>query len=128
MDRIELENRLIEFAVNANHTAVKYGGQKNLKSLGDQLVRSSTSVALNYAEARGAESTRDFIHKMRIVLKELRESHVCLKLIERIANGVDKETMEQLINENDELVAIFVASVKTSEAKLQNSQSSNRIE
>jgi four helix bundle protein len=65
---------------------------------------------LNYGEAQGGESRRDFIHKIKIVLKELRETFVCLKIIER-----SKELIERAIKENDELVAIFVKSAETAQ-------------
>jgi len=75
-------------------------------------VRSGTSPALNYGEAQAAESRADFIHKMRICLKELRETFVCLKIIQRKEYFKEKQ-LEPLINENRELVSIFVRSIQT---------------
>jgi four helix bundle protein len=70
---------------------------------------------LNYGEAQGGESRRDFIHKIKIVLKELRETFVCLKIIERSKQFSSKELIERAIKENDELVAIFVKSAETAQ-------------
>ena len=75
-------------------------------------MRSGTSPALNYGEAQAAESRADFIHKMRICLKELRETFVCLKIIQRKEYFKEKQ-LEPLINENRELVSIFVRSIQT---------------
>lgn len=78
-----------------------------------QLIRSVTSAALNYGEAQSAESKKDFIHKMKICLKELRESQVNLQILEK-SNLIDnKNSFKKLIEECNELVAIFTASIKT---------------
>jgi len=85
--------------------------------LAKQLIRSSTSVALNYGEARSGESTKDFLHKMKISLKELRESYVNLK-IQRGANLIkDNVELDRLLDENNQLISIFVSSIKTASAK-----------
>ena len=81
-----------------------------------QLVRSGTSPAPNYGEAQGAESRKDFIHKMKIALKELRESLIWLRIIER-KPLCDPNEMTESINECDDLISIFVTSVKTAESK-----------
>ncbi len=77
--------------------------------LSEQLIRSATSSALNYGEAQGAESKRDFIHKMGVILKELRESSINLKLLIRRRMLKD----DKALRENHELIAIFVASIQT---------------
>jgi four helix bundle protein len=82
------------------------------KNLSGQIVRSGTSPTLNYGEAQAAESRADFIHKMRVCLKELRETFVCLKIIQRKEYFKEKQ-LEPLINENRELVSIFVRSIQT---------------
>ena len=79
----------------------------------NQLVRSGTSVSLNYGEAQSGESRKDFIHKMKIVLKELRETLVGLKIINKTKLYSNNEELEAAITESNELVAIFVASTKT---------------
>ncbi len=77
------------------------------------MVRSGTSVSLNYGEAQSGESRKDFIHKMKIVLKELRETHVCLKIIYRAKLVKTKSKILAAIKEANELISIFVKSVET---------------
>jgi len=77
-------------------------------------VRSSTSPALHYGEAQSAESRNDFIHKMKVCLKELRETFNCLRLI-RKKGWYDEGKLSGLVGENNELIAIFVSSLKTAQ-------------
>ena len=77
-----------------------------------QLLRSGTSPAPNYAEARGAESDKDFIHKLGIVLKELNESHVWLNIIERSAM-LPQEDLTDLKQECTTMCRIIAASINT---------------
>jgi len=81
-------------------------------NLGGQLLRSGTSPALNYGEARGAESPSDFVHKMRVCLKELRETFICLKIINKRKWFPDGK-LNSILKENDELISIFVSSIRT---------------
>ena len=116
MKAIELESRLIDFACRVMEMAEKLPETYGARHLASQIIRSATSPALNYGEVQGAESRDDFIHKMKICQKELRETFVCLKLIEKrgwFAQG----KMTALINESNELIAIFVASSKTASLK-----------
>ena len=77
-----------------------------------QLVRCCTAPVANYAEALGAESRRDFIHKMKLGLKELRESQTWLRYSQRMRLARSDE-IEPNLQECDELIAIFVASIRT---------------
>lgn len=86
----------------------KFGNQ-----IAGQLIRSGTSPALNYGEAMSAESTNDFVHKLKIILKELRESFVCLKIIKRKPLIESDEITNPIYKENNELIAIFVKSIQT---------------
>jgi four helix bundle protein len=109
----EVEDRLIEFAsrvIDLVETLPK--GSAAAKHLGGQILRSGTAPALNYGEAQSAESKADFAHKMKICQKELRETLICLKLIKK-RNWFPDSKLTPLLNECNELVAIFVASVKT---------------
>jgi four helix bundle protein len=81
VDKFDLEERLITFSVLIIEIVNEMPNTKAGNHLSGQLVRSGTSVSLNYGEAQSGESRRDFIHKMKVVLKELRESFVCLKII-----------------------------------------------
>ena len=83
MDRFELEERLIDFAVLIIEIIDEIKTNKAGNHLSNQLVRSGTSPALNYGEAQGAESRKDFIHKIKVVLKELRETYVSLRITEK---------------------------------------------
>ena len=83
------------------------------RHIGDQLLRSATSVAANYAEASEAESPADFVHKMKIAMKELKESRVWLLFASRLVPG---DTVEALRTEARELMLMFGASVNTATA------------
>ena len=80
----QLEERLINFAVLVIDVVNRSPDDRVGSHLGGQLLRSGTSPALNYGEALGAESRKDFIHKLGVTLKELRESNNCLRILGRI--------------------------------------------
>jgi four helix bundle protein len=115
--KYDLEDRLIDFAVMVSEIIEMLPNTKLANNLGNQGTRSSTAPALIYGEVQSAESQRDFIHKVKILLKELRETKVCLKIILR-KGFVEKQQIAPVLKENDELIAIFVKSVKTAESKL----------
>ncbi len=115
-----LEDRLVDFSVEiVNLTKVLYKSDY-VKVITDQIIRSAFSIALNYSEAQSAESRKDFIHKMRISLKELRETKVAIKIISRTVDRVDDEKLNHLMNEVKELISIFIASINTATKNLQN--------
>jgi len=105
-----LQHRLVNFAVVVCETVADLPSGKAMERYGDQVIRSAGSVAANYAEARAAESRRDFIHKMQICLKELRETSVWMEIIGRLT---DVEFTSALADECEELTRIFVTSIKT---------------
>src|SRR5215212_7597371 len=78
-----LEERLIDFAVRIIKLSANLPKTSAGKHIAGQILRSGTSPAPNYGEARGAESRADFVHKIRIVLKELNETSIWLRVIER---------------------------------------------
>lgn len=86
-----------------------------------QIVRSGTSPAPNYGEAQSAESRSDFIHKMKVCLKELRETKVWLRIIVKAELIKPASNLEPLIDENNQLISIFVSSIKTAKQKEQKS-------
>src|SRR2546427_5934533 len=86
------------------------------KHVAVQVIRSGTSPFANYGEAQAAESRQDFIHKLRISLKELRETQAWLKFAERMT-FCPEEAIRGARRECDELVAIFAASVRTAREK-----------
>lgn len=107
----DLEERLINFSVIILNVAEQLANNYAGKHLASQLTRSGTSPALNYGEAQGAESRNDFVHKMKICLKELRETQICLKIIQR-KPMVESKEIESATAECNQLVAIFTSSVK----------------
>jgi len=115
--KYDLEERLIQFAVNVILMCNKLDGSYASQHMSKQLIRSATSAALNYGEAQSAESSRDFLHKMKISLKELRESLVNLKIQKGAELIKDIQKIDILIQENNELISIFVASIRTSQNK-----------
>ena len=108
----KLEGRLIDFAVDVIDVVELLPSSKASNHIANQLVRSGTSPAPNYAEARSAESRKDFIHKMKVALKELRETLVWLKMIDK-KGYCEPERVKASIKETDELISIFVSSIKT---------------
>ena len=115
----DLEERLIDFAVRIIRIAESLPKTKIGNHIAGQLIRCGTSPAPNYGEAQSAESRSDFIHKMKICLKELRETKVWLKIIIRANLIKHKSKLEPDIIENDELISIFVASIKTAKQNKQ---------
>ena len=109
---IELEERLIDFAVRIIRLTAHLPKTPAGKHIAGQILRSGTSPAPNYGEARGAESRADFAHKIGIVLKELNETSICLRVIDR-SEMLKKELLTGIIEENRELCRIFTASVTT---------------
>ena len=114
MKPVNLEDRLVDFAVRVVNVVEALPDSKAGNHIARQLVRSGTSPAPNYGEAQSAESRRDFVHKMKIALKELRETHIWLKIIER-KSLCEPQRMPEILRECDELIAIFVKSVKTAQ-------------
>ncbi len=114
----DIELRLIRFSVTAYQMNGKLQKTEFSSNLYGQLIRSATSSALNYGEAQGAETTRDFIHKIGLVLKELRESRVNLRIILKSSICDDFLHLDTMLREVDELIAIFYATLKTARAKM----------
>ncbi len=119
MNKYDLENRLIEFSGPIIEISNDMSNTKAGNHLSGQLVRSGTSVSLNYGEAQSAESKKDFIHKMKVVLKELRETFVCLKIIHRSKLYKIENKMVKAEKENNELISIFVKSIETAQQNIQ---------
>jgi len=102
----DLEERLIDFAVRIIRIAESLPKTKVGNHIGGQLIRCGTSPAPNYGEAQSAESRSDFIHKMKICLKELRETRIWLLMIVRANLIKPVSKLELLINESNELISI----------------------
>jgi four helix bundle protein len=120
----ELEDRLIDFAVMVIGVVEDLPVSKAGNHIAGQLVRSGTSPAPNYGEARSAESRKDFIHKMKISLRELRETVIWLKIIARKRLAVEALTSGAL-KECGELIAIFISSTRTADSESLSSKIKN---
>src|SRR2546430_7181242 len=108
----QLEDRWVDFAVRMVKLSASLPKTPAGKHIAGQIMRSGTSPAPNYGEARGAESHADFVHKLRIVLKELNETKIWLRVIER-SQMLRRELMVEIVGENMELCRIFTATLKT---------------
>jgi len=111
-----LEQRLIDFAVRIIKLSAKLPKTAAGRHIGGQILRSGTSPAPNYGEARGAESLNDFIHKVRVVVKELNETLIWLRMVER-SELLKAELLVDIISENTELCKIFATTLKTARTK-----------
>lgn len=116
--KYDLEQRLVKFSVQIIKAIEHLPNDRACNHLSGQLVRSGTAPALLYGEAQGAESRKDFIHKMKVGLKELRETGICLKIIEEAGFVNMPEAFGKLLSENTELISIFRKSISTAEKNL----------
>ena len=111
--KYDLEERLIKFALQMMNLSESLPNSRSGNHIAGQLVRCGTSPAFNYGEAQSAESRKDFIHKMKIILKELRETRVCLKIVHRKPFVKPSSSVENDLKECGQLIAIFAASINT---------------
>ena len=118
MTREQLKKRTKEFAKDVIRLVEKLPNNRVGGTISDQIVRSSTSVASNYRAVCRAKSDRDFIHKMGIVIEEADETQFWLELIYELELVKVKSEVQSLTNEANELVAIFVSSIKTIKKRL----------
>jgi len=109
----DLKDRLIDFSVRIIKISEALPDSKAGKHISSQLLRSGTSSAPNYAEGQSAESRADFVHKLKIALKELRETEIWLKTIVRAKLIQPEESIAPLIQETDELISILFKSIET---------------
>ena len=115
--KYDLEERLITFAVRIIDVVESLPRTRAGNHIAGQLVRSGTSPALNYGEAQSAESRNDFVHKMRVILKELRETRIALLIAERKRMSRDHILVSRTSEECRQLISIFVKSIQTAESR-----------
>ncbi len=115
----DLEERLLEYSANIIRTAEQISNTRAGNHVAGQLIRSGTSALPNHGEAQAAESPADFVHKMKVSLKELRESYRWLLLIQRVPLTSTQDNVSALIQETDELIRIFVKSIQTAKMNAQ---------
>jgi four helix bundle protein len=108
----EISNRLLELAAVVIRMVSKFPRYNPGLHIGNQLIRSITSCGANYEEARGAESRADFIHKMQIVLKEMRESLYWLKLLTKV-DSLKTEGLSATLSEANHMANIIAKSIVT---------------
>lgn len=116
MQTYNLEDRLIDFSVMILDIVDTLPNGFAAKHLGNQLIRSGTSPALNYGEVQSSVSKADFIHRMSICLKELRESFINMKILKK-KGYLTGEKIEKALNECDELIRIFKKSIQTAKER-----------
>jgi len=113
----DLQQRLIVYAVSIIQITEQLPTTTIGRHLSSQLLRSGTSVAANYVEAQSAESLSDFINKMKISLKELRETEIWLKIMIEGNLFRSNDQLKTIVDETNELIAIFFASINTAKKK-----------
>jgi four helix bundle protein len=113
--RFDLEDRLLGFAVNVVELTESLPNTRAGNHIAGQLLRCGTSPLSNHGEVEAAESRKDFLHKLRVCLKELRETKRWLRLVSRLQRLGEPANLPACLNEIEELIRIFAASVKTAE-------------
>jgi len=119
--KYDLEERLLRYSARIIKVVDALPATRTGQHIAGQILRSGTSPYPNHGEAQAAESTKDFVHKLRVSLKELRETKRWLKLIQYIKLVNNSDRLDELLDETEQLIKIFVKSIKTA----QNNSSSN---
>jgi four helix bundle protein len=117
MKKIELESRLIRFSVKIIGMTKELQDCYESQHLSKQIIRSGTATALLYGEAQGAISKKDFIHKISLVLRELKETHINLRIIEQSNLLQNQSLMHEVQDENNQLIAIFMKTLQTAKQR-----------
>ena len=112
----DLAERLLDYSARVVKPVSALPASPIARRIGDQLLRSGTAVGANYEEACAAESAADFLHKLQVALKEMREAHYWLRLLVK-AGIVSAERLKPLVDESDQLRAVLSKSVVTAKAK-----------
>jgi four helix bundle protein len=116
--KYDLEDRLLNYSIKVMEIVESLQPGMIGNHIGNQMLRAGTSPFFNHGEAQAAESNKDFVHKMKICLKELRETRRALLLVRAkpLTNQIGKT--ESLIGETEELIRIFFASIRTAKGNL----------
>src|ERR1044072_4935512 len=118
--KFDLEDRLLEFASSVIDLSEKLPNTRAGNHVAGQILKAGTSPYPNHGEAEAAESQDDFIHKLRICLKELRGTRRWARLIERKRWAAAEPALVFVLVESDQLIRIFVASIKTARQRALN--------
>ena len=116
--KYDLEERFVDYAVRIITLTDSIPNTRAGNHISSQLLRSGTSPAPNYGEAQSAESRKEFVHKLKIALKELRETNVWLKIIMKADVAHHQDNLNYLLNETDELISIVYKSIETAKRNL----------
>ena len=111
--KYDLQDRLVQYAVRIIRLTESLPETRSGKHIASQILRSGTAPAPNYSEAQSAESPADFVHKLKISLKELRETQTWLKIIAEAQLTKSPSQLAPLFAETDELIAILFKSIET---------------
>jgi four helix bundle protein len=114
MKKSELENRLVKFSVDIIGMTKEMDGSYESQHLCKQIIRSGTASSLLYGEAQGAPTKKDFIHKISLVLRELRETFINLKIINDSHLCINQLNINRILDENNQLISIFTKTYQTS--------------
>lgn len=115
--RYDLEDRLVSYCGLIIDVVDALPSNRACNHIAGQMIRSGTSPAFSHGEAQSGESRRDFIHKMKVGLKELRETRIGLKVV-HLKKYLPESTMQNTLKETEELIAIFAKSISTAKANL----------
>lgn len=114
--KFDLEDRLVEFAANAALLCKGLPNDMIDVYYANQLLRSGGSSALNFGEAQGTNSDKDYINKAGISLKELKESRVNLKILKKVDYG-DESNISKLLDEVEQLIKIIATIIRNKKQK-----------
>ncbi|MGA2786786.1 MAG: four helix bundle protein [Verrucomicrobiota bacterium] len=117
--KFDLEDRLLEFASAIIDLSEMLPDTRVGNHIAGQILRSGTSPYPNHGEAEAAESRDDFIHKLKVCLKELRETRRWARLIQRKGWAKNEPTLLFVLSESDELIRIFHSSIQTAKRNVQ---------
>ena len=117
-----MEERLLDYAAEIVRLTGRLPHSRAGNHVAGQLLRSGTSPLPNHGEAQAAESRDDFVHKLSICLKELRESRRWLRLMLRVPLTREAKPVEALVSETEELIRIFAKSIRTAKSAVGRSK------
>jgi len=116
--RFDLENRLLEFSAAVIDLSETLPNTRSGNHVAGQILRSGTAPYPNHGEAEAAESREDFVHKMKICLKELRETRRWAQLIQKKGWAGERGTLPFVLSEAEELIRIFYSSIRTAQQNI----------
>ena len=122
--KFDLEDRLVDFSCRIIDVVETLPSTRAGNYIAAQLIRCGLAPALLYGEAQGAESRADFVHKMRISLKELKETRVCLKVISKANMIKPVKRLDNIKSENEQLISIVAKSIETAKKNVNNEKKS----